>query len=58
MQYNFLFTIEKGNSEKMTFLQLVKTGGKEILEAKAIIQPVSGPPMHVHFRQEEKITVV
>ena len=58
MQYNFLFTIEKGDSEKMTFLQLVKTGVTKNLEAKAIIQPGSGPPMHFHFGQEEQITVV
>ena len=58
MQYNFPFTIEKGHTEKMTFLQPVKTGVTENLEAKAIILPGSGPPMHVHFGQEEQITVV
>ncbi len=51
-------TIESINGERLSFLQTVFKDGVEYLEVENEVQPNAGPPMHVHHRQEECITVV
>lgn len=56
--YVFPHTIENGGGEKITFLALVQGPQGEILELENEVQPGHGPPMHVHFKQDESLTVV
>ena len=50
-------TIESGGGERITFLRRVQGATGEVLELEARAAPGSGPPMHVHYRQEEAFTV-
>src|SRR6188472_2883152 len=52
------FTIENIAGEKLTFLRRVIKNGVEYLEVENEVQPNAGPPMHVHHRQDESITIV
>src|SRR3982750_3916954 len=52
------YTIENITGEKLTFLKRVIKNGVEYLEVENEVQPNAGPPMHVHHRQDEGITVV
>lgn len=54
MRYTYPHTIENGHGEQLTFMKL--EGDKLIVEN--LVQPGSGPPMHVHFKQAESLTVV
>ena len=58
MQYNYPHTIDNGGGELLTFVKHVKNGSEDYLEVENTVQPKSGPPMHVHFHQEEMITIV
>lgn len=51
-------TIENTTGEKLTFLRITQQAGKEILEIDNEVQPKAGPPMHVHYLQDERLTVV
>ena len=51
-------TIESINGEKLTFLGIKVNDGIEYLEVENEVQPNAGPPMHVHHKQDECITVV
>jgi quercetin dioxygenase-like cupin family protein len=50
--------LENGHGEVLIFERLVKTATGDRLEGRNEVQPGSGPPMHVHFQQEEGLTVV
>jgi quercetin dioxygenase-like cupin family protein len=51
-------TIDNGAGELLTFLGVrTDSGGRELLEVENQVQPGSGPPMHVHYLQEESLTV-
>jgi quercetin dioxygenase-like cupin family protein len=50
--------IENGHGEVLTFERRVATPGGERLEVSNEVQPGAGPPLHVHHRQEEGLTVV
>ena len=50
--------IGNGHGEVLTFERRVATPQGERLEVSNEVQPGAGPPMHVHFRQEEGLTVV
>jgi quercetin dioxygenase-like cupin family protein len=53
------YTIENGAGEKMTFLGISRDEqGEDRLDAEMVAQPGSGPPMHVHYLQEEVVKVV
>lgn len=58
MQYTYPHTIDNGGGEQLTFVRLVKHNEGDYLEVENFVKPMSGPPMHVHFKQEESITVV
>ncbi|MDB5227283.1 MAG: cupin protein [Bacteroidota bacterium] len=57
-QYTYPHTIENGGGERLTFLRRVTDENGEYLEVENLVQPNSGPPMHVHFKQAESLTVV
>ncbi|HQW42809.1 MAG: cupin domain-containing protein [Chitinophagaceae bacterium] len=58
MRYSYPHTIDNGGGELITFLQLVSGAQGDWLEVENLVQPNSGPPMHVHFKQAESLTVV
>ena len=51
-------TIENISGEKLTFLRIVNKAGVEYLETESEVQPNAGPPMHVHYKQDESLTVL
>lgn len=51
-------TIENITGEKLIFQRIVMKDGVEYLETESEVQPNSGPPMHVHYKQDESITVL
>lgn len=57
-QYTYPHTIENGGGEQLTFVNKLKDETGEYLEVENLVQPNSGPPMHVHFKQAESLTVV
>lgn len=58
MSTRYPYTIDNGNGELLTFTGL--THGPDGVRAGAdgVAQPGSGPPMHVHYLQEEAARVV
>ena len=51
-------TIETITGEKLTFSRIIVKDGIEWLEGINEVQPNAGPPMHVHYKQDESLTVV
>ena len=58
MQLHLPHTIENTTGEKLTFLRITVKGGIEYLEGENEVQPNAGPPMHVHYKQDECLTVI
>ncbi|HEY6503631.1 MAG TPA: cupin domain-containing protein [Chitinophagaceae bacterium] len=58
MKTAFPLTIEAKTGERITFLGVTVKNGIEYLEAINEVQPNTGPPMHVHYKQDEYFTVV
>ena len=58
MKYDYPHTIENGAGERLTFLGIVKDPQGDYLEVENFVTPGSGPPMHVHFLQDEHLIVV
>jgi quercetin dioxygenase-like cupin family protein len=50
-------TIDNGAGEELTFLGIRSDERGEYAEARNSVSPGSGPPMHVHYLQEEALTV-
>lgn len=50
--------IENGHGETLVFERLVPTPAGDRLEGYNEVEPGAGPPMHVHWKQEERLTVV
>jgi quercetin dioxygenase-like cupin family protein len=50
-------TIDNGAGERLTFLGIRSDERGEYVEARNQVSPGSGPPMHVHYLQEEALTV-
>jgi quercetin dioxygenase-like cupin family protein len=52
-------TISTNTGEKLTFLRISRNEhGQEVLEVENEVAPNAGPPMHVHYKQDECLTVV
>jgi quercetin dioxygenase-like cupin family protein len=51
-------TIENGAGEQITFRRLVHDPAGDWLEGENLVQPGAGTPMHVHYLQEEGLTVL
>lgn len=59
MQYTYPHTIDNGAGEVLTFFRPVQDeSGEWMLEGENTVQPGSGPPMHVHHKQAEGLTVI
>jgi len=58
METTLPHTIENVTGEKLTFLRISVRGGVEYLETESEVQPNAGPPMHVHYKQDECMTVL
>jgi quercetin dioxygenase-like cupin family protein len=56
-RYTYPRTIENGAGERLTFLRRVPGPRGDRLEGKNSVAPGAGPPMHVHFHQDEVFTV-
>jgi quercetin dioxygenase-like cupin family protein len=59
MKYKLPYTIDSGHGERLTFLSLEENapGGPKLL-VENLVQPGKGPMMHVHFKQNEGLTVI
>lgn len=55
---NYPKRIDNGAGEVLIFERLVSSSNGDYLEVSNEVQPGAGPPMHVHFKQEEALTVV
>ena len=55
--YRYPHTIISGGGEELTFVARRRDEQGEYLEVRNRVSPGSGPPMHVHFRQEEGLTI-
>ena len=58
MNYSLPHTIENCIGEKLIFKQLIKEPDGDKLLVENYVTPLSGPPMHTHFLQDEMLTVV
>lgn len=58
MKFQYPHTINNGHGEQITFLRLVEDSKGNWLEIEGIAEPNGGPPMHVHYKQDEGFTVV
>ena len=54
MHYPLPHTIESKYGEKLSFLRME---GQRLI-GENYVQPNAGPPMHVHFKQDEGMTVI
>jgi mannose-6-phosphate isomerase-like protein (cupin superfamily) len=52
------YTIDNGNGELLTFTGITTGPDGERAGADGVAQPGAGPPMHVHYLQEEAARVV
>jgi quercetin dioxygenase-like cupin family protein len=52
------YTFDNGAGESLTFARRIPTPGGDRLEGDNLVAPGAGPPMHVHYHQEEGLTVV
>ncbi len=57
-RYTYPHTIENGGGERITFIRVVPGTTGDRLEVQNVVTPGSGPPMHVHYFQEEAVTVL
>lgn len=51
------YTIDNGGGEQLTFVGIGHDERGEYLEIHNTVAPGAGPPMHVHYLQEEGLTV-
>lgn len=58
MQFQYPHTISSGGGDTIIFKRLVNDPVWDWLEIEAMVEPGSGPPMHVHHMQDESLTVV
>jgi len=56
-RYSYLHVIENGAGERITFLCVVPGPAGDRLELENVVTPGSGPPMPVHYFQDEAVTV-
>ena len=53
----FPVTISNVHGEVLRFLRITQTERGDIIEVENEVQPNAGPPMHIHWRQDESLTV-
>jgi hypothetical protein len=52
------YTIANGHGEQLIFTGVTHEPDGDRLEADGVAEPGAGPPMHVHYLQEEAARVV
>lgn len=55
---DYPYTIDNGAGEWLTFARRVPGPNGERVEGSVLAAPGAGPPMHVHYLQDEAFTVV
>ena len=55
---SYPYTIDNGHGEQLTFTGVTHGPDGDRAEAEGLAQPNTGPPMHVHYLQEEAARVV
>jgi quercetin dioxygenase-like cupin family protein len=55
---SYPYRIENGAGEVLTFARRVSDAHGDRVEGDNVVAPGAGPPMHVHYLQEEALTVV
>lgn len=55
---SYPYTIDNGHGEQLTFLGRKIIDGTVVLEVENSVSPGAGPPMHVHHKQSEGLTVL
>lgn len=58
MKFTYPHTIENVTGEKLIFKQLIPEPDGEKLLCENFVTPGSGPPMHIHWLQDEGFTVL
>jgi quercetin dioxygenase-like cupin family protein len=58
MRRSYPYTVDNGYGELLTFTGLTQGPDGERLGTDGVAQPGAGPPMHVHYLQEEAARVV
>lgn len=56
--HSYPYTIDNGHGETLTFTGIVRGQDGDRIEADGTAQPGAGPPMHVHYLQDEAARVV
>src|SRR5690349_21539484 len=57
-QYTYPHVLDNGGGERIVFERCVPDPNGSRLEGYNVVSPGAGPPMHVHFLQEEVLTVI
>jgi mannose-6-phosphate isomerase-like protein (cupin superfamily) len=52
------YTVDNGLGETLTFLGIARDADGERMEIEGTARPGAGPPMHVHYLQDEVVRVV
>src|SRR5262245_11109332 len=58
MNKTYPYTIDNGQGELLTFTRLSQGPSGPRVEAEGVARPGAGPPMHVHYLQEEAVRVI
>jgi len=56
--YQYPHTIENKFGEKLVFVDRIKEPDGDKLITEGFVKPNAGPPIHVHWKQEESLTVI
>ena len=56
-RFTYPYVMENGAGERLTIRRRVRGVTGDRIEADNVVAPGAGPPMHVHHRQEEGLTV-
>jgi uncharacterized cupin superfamily protein len=56
-RYTYPHTINNGAGEQIVFLRKIPGRNGDRLEVENVVTPGAGPPMHVHYFQDESLTV-
>jgi quercetin dioxygenase-like cupin family protein len=56
--YTYPHIIENKYGEKLCFIRMIQEPDGDRLEVENWVQPGAGPPIHVHWKQDESLTVI
>jgi quercetin dioxygenase-like cupin family protein len=58
MKFTLPYTIDSGQGEKIIFKEIIHEPDGEKVIADGFCAPKAGPPMHVHYKQDEGFKVI